>query len=169
MNSLKTGYYFCTKEFYNKLKNGGEIKADNRKSIGNEKYAYDYIFNNKKINKGNGMFFLWGDKNNKGNDIKYCTKEEASYILLELEMPKDICIETNYDNWCSFIMDLYEANGDYELADEICREEFGIKNGLDGSYDLIYDTDCKYISQLLVPYIKYNWIKNIYYVENKVV
>lgn len=170
MNNLKKAYHFCTKEFYEKLKEKQIIKADNRKSTDNNKFAYNYLFEEKNINNGNGMFFLWGDLYNKGYNIKYCSEVEANYVLLELDIPKDIAIDTNYDNWCSFIMDLYEADGDCQLADKICREQFGIKNGLEGSYNSIYDInlDTKII-QILVPYLDYNWIKSIKYTKNKVV
>lgn len=172
MKNTNKLYHFCTKEFYEKLKKEGRINAGNIKySIqDNKKYAYKYIFEEKAINNGNGMFFLWGDKKNKGNEIKYCNKEEANYILLELEVPSDIYIITNYDNWCSFIMDLHEADGDYKLADEICREEYGIKNGLEGAYNAIYDFDDKYdILQILIPYIRFNWVTDVYYVKNKII
>lgn len=169
MNNFKKAYHFCTKEFYEKLKEKQIIKADNRKSTDNNKFAYNYLFEEKNINNGNGMFFLWSDLYNKGYNIKYCSEVEANYVLLELDIPKDIAIDTNYDNWCSFIMDLYEADGDCQLADKIYREQFGIKNGLEGSYNSIYDInlDTKII-QILVPYLDYNWIKSIKYTKNKV-
>lgn len=171
MKEFKIGYHFCTKEFYNKLKEKQEIKADDRNCLElNLSSAYKYLFKEKMINNGNGMFFLWGDKKNKGTTIKYCNENEASHILLELRIPADICIDTNYENWCSFIMDLEEADGDYQLADEICREDFGIKDGLEGSYNNIYDiSGDKDILQILIPYIKYDWIESLSYVENKVV
>lgn len=165
-------YHFCTKEFYKKLKRENKINAGNiaYSTPDNNRYAYKYIFEEKSINAGNGMFFLWNDKKNKGNEIKYCSKDNAKYMLLELEVPTEISIVTNYDNWCSFIMDLYEADGDYQLADEICREEYGIKDGLEGSYKSIYEFDYEYdILQVLVPYICFDWIKNIDYVENKII
>lgn len=165
-------YHFCTKEFFEQLQQENIVIAgDIKQSVpDNNKYAYNYIFKEKNINNGNGMFFLWYDKKNKGSEIKYCKKEDANYILLELEVPTDISIVTNYDNWCSFIMDLYEADGDYKLADEICREDYGIKDGLEGSYKGIYDYDDKYdILQVLVPYMRYNWIIGIDYVENKII
>lgn len=165
-------YHFCTKEFYEKLKKEDRIKAGKIKCSNkdNNRYAYKYIFEEKAINNGNGMFFLWGDKKNKGSEIKYCKKENANYVLLELDVPIDISIKTDYDNWCSFIMDLHEANGDYGIADEICREEYGIKDGLEGSYNAIYDFDDKSsIQQILIPYIEFNWITGVDYVENKIV
>lgn len=172
MKKTNKSYHFCTKEFYEKLKKDGQINAGNIKYSTKDKneYAYKYVFEEKAINNGNGMFFLWNDKKNKGSDIKYCNKEETNYILLELEVPSNISIITNYDNWCSFIMDLHEADGDYKLADEICREEYGIKDGLEGSYNAIYDFDDKSsIQQILIPYIEFNWITGVDYVENKIV
>lgn len=172
MGKINKLYHFCTKEFYEKLKKDGEINAGNIKYSNQDKnkYAYKYIFEEKSINNGNGMFFLWSDKKNKGYSIDYCDKEEANYILLELEIPSDICIETNYDNWCSFIMDLHEADGDYKLADKICREDYGIKDGLEGSYNAIYDIDDELIIlQILVPYIRFNWVTEVEYVKNKIV
>lgn len=165
-------YHFCTLEFYEKLKEERIVPAgDIALSIpDNNKYAYKYIFEEKKINNGKGMFFLWHDKKNKGYEIKYCKKEDAKYILLELEVPRDIVTITNYDNWCSFVMDLYEADGDYELADEICRTDFGIKDGLEGSYNAIYDYDEEQdILQALIPYIDFFWITDKEYVKSKVI
>lgn len=48
------------------------------------------------------MFFLWSVLYNKGYNIKYCSEVEANYVLLELDIPKDIAVDTNYDNWCWF-------------------------------------------------------------------
>ena len=114
------------------------------------------------------MFFLWENPTKKGKTIEFVDKSLANFVLLELEIPNNIGIDTDYDNWCSFIMDLYESDGDYKVADEICRE-IGIENGLDGSYQAIFKTDDYSNIQTLVPYLKSDWIVSIQYTKNKIV
>ena len=169
-NNTKKRFHFCTKEFLKELQEKSIIYADNRETNDRNKYAYDYIFfKEKKINNGNGMFFIWKDYNCKGNNIKLNDNpSDGEFVLLELNIPSNICIDTDYDNWCSFIMDLDEADGNYDIANEICLE-YGIKDGLEGSYKCIYDIDDNSRIQTLIPYFDINWISNIKYTNIKVI
>lgn len=164
-------YHYCTKEFLQELIDKRVIypkQAVNYTDVSNkiaEDYVKEYVFENKKINKGNGMFFCWSHPDYKG-DIEY--NDNGDYILLELYVPWQEAIKTNYENWCSLGMDLYEANGDYQLADKICREQYDIKDGLEGSYQAIFDTsDERDEIQYLLPYINSKWILQWYIVSNK--
>lgn len=114
------------------------------------------------------MFFLWENPEKKGIPIQLVDESKASFSLLELEIPDEIGMDTDYDNWCSFIMDLHEADGDLQVADEICQE-FGIENGLEGSYQAIFLTNESSNIQTLVPYLKSEWITSIQYTENKII
>lgn len=69
---------------------------------------------------------------------------------------------------CNFILDLDEADGDLQLAEEICQES-GIKDGLEGSYQLIFEIEDDSNIQSLVPCLKQNWITAIHYTKNKFV
>lgn len=161
-------YHFCSKEFLKALQTQQTIEAGPHVSKDHNKYAYDFLFLKKQLNNGNGMFFLWEDPEKKGIPIQFVEEVQAEFVLLELNIPKGVGIETDYDNWCSFIMDLHEADGDLQVADEICRE-FGIEDGLQGSYQAIFATDDSSIIQTLIPYLKWDWITAIHYTLNKVV
>lgn len=162
-------YHFCDKEFFYKLRDELKIEADDRITDEIRYFAYDYLYNTVKINNGNGMFFLWENPEARGYEIKYCDESKAESVLIEFEIPSELCVITDYYNWSSFIMDLHEANGDYEIADKICREEFGIKGGLKGSFNNIYHIDEHSIIQILAPYFKYEWVKNFKFVEHKII
>ena len=170
LKNIKKRFHFCTKEFLEELKNKSIIYADDRNPKGSTNFAYDYIFfKEKKINNGNGMFFLWEDYKCKGNKINISNNpNDGEFALLELNIPSKLCIDTDYDNWCSFIMDLDEADGDYNLADEICIE-YGVEGGLKGSYQSIYNIDDNTRVQTLVPYINFDWIEDIKYTNLKVI
>lgn len=167
----ETRYYFCTPSFLNQLKEQEKIEATpyTLNEEDHHVYAYDYLFHHKQINKGNGMFFLWQDPTKKGYSIEVTDESNALFVLLELEIPKEIIVETDYDNWCSFIMDLHEADGDLTLADEICRDEFGIEDGLEGSYRAIFDINENSNIQTLIPYLKWEWVRNIQFTQNKII
>lgn len=110
------------------------------------------------------MFFCWSHPNYKG-DIEF--DDNGEYLLLELEVDSDICLKTNYENWCSFAMDLYDADGDLNLADKYCKE-MGIKGGIKGSYNAIFDTsDNEDEIQILIPFISTSFIKSIKRCKNK--
>lgn len=163
-------YHFCDKNFYNSLLKDKLIHANNIINytknpfkIG-EDYVKEFVFKNKKINNGNGMFFAWSNPNYKG-EITYTDK--SNFILLELDVPEEICIKTNYENWCSLGMDIFEANGDLELANKICKEEIGIKNGLEGSYDAIFYIDENSEIQILLPSINIEWVISASFVSKK--
>lgn len=163
-------YHFCTKEFYKELIMNGIIYANDKiyyrdelHKIG-EDYVKEYVFKVKKLNNGNGMFFAWSNPEYKGK-IKY--NDNGDYILLELNIPDGIGIKTHYENWCSLGMDIYDANGDYTLADKYCREEFGIKDGLEGSYNAIFELEKYAETQILLPYIDSKWIRDISIVEKR--
>lgn len=168
--NTKKRFHFCRKEFLKELQEKSIIYADKRETKDNNKYAYDYtFFKEKKINNGNGMFFLWENYKCKGNKVElYDTDNSGEYALLELDIPSELCTDTDYDNWCSFIMDLYEADGDYKIANEICIDA-GVTNGLEGSYECIYDIDENSRIQTLVPYLDINWISDIKYTNTKVI
>lgn len=160
-------FHFCSKDFLKDLQTKGWIEAGEPHKSGHLAYAYDYLFKTKQINGGNGMFFLWEHPDKKGV-IHWCDEAEASFVLLELSLPKDIVIDTDYDSWCNFILDLDEADGDLQLAEEICQES-GIKDGLEGSYQLIFEIEDDSNIQSLVPCLKQNWITAIHYTKNKFV
>lgn len=151
-------YHYCTNEFFHELMDKQIIYANDVINTENASYVKNYVFKEKKLNKGNGMFFTWTHPDYKG-PIKY--DEKGKYSLVELEVPENIAIKTNYENWCSFQVDLDEANGNLELADKICREDYGIKDGLLGSYNAIFDlSDTKMEIQVLLPYIDLKWVKS---------
>lgn len=162
-------YHFCTKKFFNELNSKKIIFPDNRESLNTNKYAYDYLFKYKNINNGNGMFFAWQNPSYKGYPIQYCDEDKANYVLLEMNVPINFCIKTNYENWCSFICDLDEANGDLNLADEICKEDYGIKDGLEGSFNSIFNISNIDQIQTLLFHINIDWIKSYKFTKNIII
>ena len=146
-------YHFCSNEFYNDLINKGMIIADNRinNKADSTKYGYDYVFNKMKINDGNGMFFSWVNYKYTGwgRDM-IITKEENKYKLLELEV--DDYILTDYNNWCSFCLDLEEK----------------VPNAED-MYSTIYNLDDEEAIQVLLRKISVNDIVNVYNVDRKII
>lgn len=162
-------FHFCKKDFYEKLMSEGVIHADDRVSTDNNKYAYKYAFSTPhRLNNGNGMFFTWKNPLDLGYEIKYSEESNADYVLLEIDIPKELTIDTDYQNWCSFILDLYDADGDVKLANEYCIED-GIVGGIEGSYNAIFDIDNTSAIQTLIPYIKSKWIKSVKYTKNIIV
>lgn len=165
-------YHFCSNEFLKELLKRKEIlatpyKMPNTEFILPEHYVKEFVFNIKKINAGTGMFFAWSNPSYKGN-VMY--DDNGKYSLIEFEVDEDICLKTNYENWCSLGTDLFDVNGDLQLADKYCREEFGIVNGLEGSYEAIYDiSDRNMEVQILLPYLKADWIKSLKRVAKKYV
>lgn len=161
-------YHFCTNDFVEELLSKKIIYADNNLRLKEDEpasYIKKYAFETMRLNNGNGMFFAWSNPFYKGN-INF--SKEGNYSLLELDLGDDkVEIKTNYENWCSFGTDIYEANGDLKEADKICRE-YGILNGLKGSYQAIFDTDDESDEiQVLLPYIKSEWIIDIKRCSNK--
>ena len=156
-------YHFCSNEFLSQLLECGVVDANKKLNLIKGEpasYVKDYAFNVKKINNGNGMFFSWSNPSYKG-DIKF--DENVSFSLIELEIEDDsIAIKTNYENWCNLGVDIEEANGDLELADKYCREDYHIVDGLQGSYNSIFDiSDDQMEIQVLLPFLKKEWIKSI--------
>lgn len=162
-------YHFCNEDFYNNLIVQKEIIANDNINIPEfkhkhgEHYVKEFVFINKRLNNGNGMFFAWSNPDYKG-EIEF--DSEGKYYLLELNVPEDICIKTHYENWCSLGMDLYDVDGDIEKADTLCRELFGIKNGLEGSYEAIFEINEQDEIQILMPYIKKDWINSVFKCNN---
>lgn len=152
-------YHFCSRSFLDKLLEENIIYADEDLRLDKEEpvsYVKEYVFKTKKINNGKGMFFAWSNPFYKGN-IDF--NEKGEYILLELNVsPENICIKTHYENWCSLGVDIWEANGDLELADKYCRESYNIKGGLNESYNSIYEINDFDEIQILLPFIKKQWI-----------
>lgn len=148
MNKIKC-YHFCSNEFYDELINKGEIVADNRVNNRNDatRYGYDYIFNKMKINNGNGMFFSWVKYDYTGWTVNI-TEEENDYKLLELEA--DDYILTDYNNWCSFCLDLEENVPEAE-----------------NMYKTIYMIDDENATQVLLRKISVDDIVNVYNVDRK--
>ena len=156
-------FHFCTGDFLTELQNKGVVVANDTINLLEPKdaasYAKEYAFITKQLNNGNGMFFAWSNPEYKGV-VKVCSG--GKYRLLELEVPKDECILTNYQNWCSFGTDLFDVDGDLDAADILCREEFGIVDGLQGSYDAIFDiSDELDERQVLLYRLNSEWIKSI--------
>lgn len=85
-NNTKKRFYFCTKKFLKELQEKSIIYADKRETKDNNKYAYDYtFFKEKKINNGNGMFFLWEDYKCKGNKVElYDTNNNKKEAIKQL-------------------------------------------------------------------------------------
>lgn len=148
MNKIKC-YHFCSNEFYNELIVKGEIVADDRINNRNDatRYGYDYIFNKMKINNGNGMFFSWVKYDYTGWTVNI-TEEENEYKLLELEV--DDYILTDYNNWCSFCLDLEENIPE-----------------VDDMYKTIYMIDDENAIQVLLRKISVVDIVNVYNVDRK--
>ena len=162
-------FHFCTKEFYNVLQERKEIIADDRDFDISEPAGYvkNYVFKVMKLNNGNGMFFTWSNPEYKGT-IEY--NSNGDYVLLELEVDENIAIKTHYQNWCSCGMDIYDCDGDLEETDLYCRNELGMKDGLKQSYEAIFDTsDCSDEIQILLPYIKSEWIVSAKACKHKLV
>jgi hypothetical protein len=158
---------YCTKEFYNELSEKEVIIADNRVNMRDDstKYGYDYLFNKMNINNGNGMFFAWTNYDYKGN-INF-KEEETDFKLLKLDV--DEYIKTDYENWCSFCMDLDDCDGNLEEADAYCKEELGIEDGIVGSYNAIFDIDDNNEVQLLLPKVSASDIISVRNVNRKYV
>lgn len=161
MSKIKC-YHYCDNDFYENLMKEEIVYANDKISIENEKsgacYVKEYVFKVKKINNGNGMFFAWSNPEYKG-PIELSSN--GKYILLELEVEETAIIRTDYENWCSFGMDLYDSDGDIKIADEYCKE-IGIINGIKGSYEAIFDCSDEHSEvQILLPYIKQSWIKSM--------
>lgn len=161
MKKLKC-YHYCENSFYEELLQKEIIEANDEVIIPDEKlaehYVKEYAFKVKKMNNGNGMFFAWSNPAYKGN-IEFC--DNGKYSLLELEVEEDMVVKTNYENWCSFGMDLYDNDGDINEADEYCRE-IGIVDGINGSYNAIFDCSDQHSEiQILLPYIKKDWIQSV--------
>lgn len=160
-------FHFCTREFYEELLEKKEIIADDRDYDLDIPAGYikNYAFNIMKINNGCGMFFTWTHPDYKG-PVKY--DPHGDYALLELDVNEDLAIKTNYENWCSCALDIFDCNGDLKEADLYCREEFGIKNGLKGSYEAIFDiSNSSDEIQVLLPLLKSEWIISCRYCKNK--
>ena len=156
-------YHYRTGEFYKTLLKEQCIIANNQISLDvktekfPEDYVKEYVFIKKNINGGNGMFFTWSNPEYKG---KIVHDDSEQFFLLELEVEEDICIKTHYENWCSLGVDLFQNDGDINETDEYCKE-IGIADGLDGSYNCIYDiSDTSDEIQILLPYINAEWIKS---------
>ena len=162
-------YHYCKNEFVQELVEKGEIQANkyikpNVEMLLPEDYVKDYVFNKRNINAGHGMFFAWSNPAYKGK-IQY--DEHGEYSLIKFEIDDKICVKTNYENWGSLGVDIYEADGDLELADVYCKE-YGFINGLQGSYESIYDIyDTSMEIQILLPYLKAEWIKSIKKVKQR--
>lgn len=162
-------YHFCSSDFYKKLLKENIIYADSDLRLNDGEpasYVKKYAFITEQLNKGRGMFFAWSNPCYKG-EIEF--DNNGSYILLELSMKnEDIAILTNYENWCSLGVDIHLCDGDLKLADEYCREEYHMKNGLKDSYNAIFDVSNSLDEiQVLLPFIKKNWIKSARRCGNK--
>lgn len=166
-NSKLKVFHFCTKTFYNDLISKEIIIADCR-DIYKEEPAYyvkNYVFKVRKLNNGNGMFFAWTRPDYKGK-IEY--SEDGDFILLELLVDEEIVVKTSYENWCSCGMDIFDCEGDLKKTDLYCKEVLGMQNGLEDSYKAIFDlSDPIGEIQVLLPYIKSEWIKNKWTCVNK--
>lgn len=168
-----TCYHYCSYDFFEELKSKRVIYADDRShkfdKMGNSNniepisYAKEYLFREKKINNGNGMFFAWTNPDYKGN-IVYLDK--PGFVLLKLEVPTDSIIKTDYENWCSFGLDIYDADGDLHLADVYCRNS-GIPEGLEGSYKSIFNIKDPSEVQILLNKLSLDWVVDFKYVERK--
>lgn len=160
-------YHFCDVSFLEKLKEDNIVTANNiMTDCSSLKDGYKYLFIDKKINKGNGMFFTWKNPQYKGYEIK--ENPEGKYALLELDVPKDIAVITDYENWCSFCLDLDEADGDLKVADENCKrlyDGFSLRK----SYESIFYIESDDRIQVLLPYIKKEWIQKSTIVEKKII
>lgn len=166
-------YHFCKKKFYDELLRKKIIIANKYISQNDlteklpEHYVKDYVFINKNINNGMGMFFAWSNHQYKGKTL---FDDNGEYYLLEILTDEKNCIKTHYENWCSFGMDLYENNGDLHETDIYCKEEFGIIDGLNGSYNAIYDiSNTNDEIQILLPYINLDDVKSAKRCLNKFV
>lgn len=161
-------YHFAHVDFYNELKEKVSISCnDSLKNIGAlTPFAYEYAFKYKKLNKGNCMFFTWANTTEKWFHPEFV--EIGDYVLLEMSIPNELLIETDYDNWCSFITDLDFADGDLEVAGEIYREQGG-KGGIEESYNDIFNLTGSIRRQCLVPRLEFNWIKSVRYVKSKII
>jgi len=160
-------YHFCCDAFLKELLRNGTIYADSNLRLKKDEpvsYAKEYIFKIKKLNKGNGMFFTWTKPSYKG-DIRY--DEKGLYNLIELDVDEAVEIKTHYENWCSLGMDLAQVNGDLKEADILCKE-LGLKNGLLQSYNAVFDISNEADEiQILLPYIKKEWIVAVTKCKNK--
>lgn len=159
-------YHFCSKEFLRDLQTQEVIEAGIPDKSGSLRYGYDYVFQTKQLNGGNGMFFLWETLERKGT-VDYCEEEDASFVLLELAIPRQEALDTNYDEWCNLCSVLDEADGDLILADDYCHDY--INGGLDQAYELLFDLGDDCLIQTLVPRLNQAWITAIHYTKNKFV
>ena len=168
-------YHFCCQEFLERLIDTGEVKPVNQLYQGNRRRAYDILF--QRLNNGNDMFFAWGALENKGDKIEYIEKDkvtDSTYVLLELDVPEDEFISTNYYNWCDLIW-ILEHGETPQGAGEIAQEEFGTPGktpveAFETIYSCVFNLEDGYhYEQMLLKTIKKEWITGIKYVANKII
>ena len=67
-------------------------------------------------------------------------------------------------------MDIYDCDGDLEETDLYCKNELGMKDSLKQSYEAIFDTsDCSDEIQVLLPYLKSEWVVSAKACKHKLV
>lgn len=135
--------HFCDKLFFESLMKSGVIYADSRGVNPSKEqckrspylHAYKYVFGEKRLNEGNGMFFFWDffDKNIEGHG---CSK--GDYVKLVLEIPSEEVVKTNYEDWRSFSVDLWEHDGDINSLLDFYDNEPWCSNGIDQAYENIF-------------------------------
>ena len=166
MNKIKC-YHFCTIDFYKLLLEKNKIIANENINYHDPKipedFVKEYVFREKRLNNGKGMFFCWSNPHYKGN-IDF--NDNGKYCLLELEIDEYLCIKTHYENWCSLAMDLYENDNNLIETDKYCKS-IGMVNGLLDSYNSIFNIRELEEVQILIPYIESGWIKNMVRTNNK--
>ena len=122
------------------------------------KPVYEMLFNdyNKKHNTNYDAFF-WGfsetlekdmyDQFNRACEMAGCDNND---IMLVLEVPDDIILETDF----------------YNFVDEICAIT-GIDSSIESMWETIYDLQPNRERQVIFPYIKKEWIQSKYYSETE--
>ena len=156
-------YHFCDKIFLDELRFKSIIfpVSGYLDIINNRTNAYRYLYDKLEVSS---LFFAWKDKSNKNSEIKY--SENGDFILLTLDVPENEYILTDYYNWCDVIFCLDEKNT-LNDAEYIAQKE--MKCTFQTVYNSIFDINKDRVIQVLLKSIKYDWILNIEFVNNKVI
>lgn len=105
-------------------------------------------------------FFAWSKNREDSTESGIGDKP---YVYLELEMPDDICIATNYQNWCDLISLYTQASEDpsNEEVEEIL-EAIGFNppfRTLEQLWDDIYEIEQNDLNQVVYKYLDKSFIK----------
>lgn len=179
---MQTLYHFTTKDFLRDLELNRSIEARKTKISGPKVLAYYYLFE-----RVGYQFFTWKSTELFKDEIK--AVDNSDFVMLELCVPDEECIDMSYDNWDDFIRSLhlklfeyqedidlsYEFDYDFLLDKYLKREvpeghiysDYDIKAGFKKCFNIYDDIDTDI--QTLIPYIKYEWVKGVTPVEERII